>query len=206
MFEDDDKIFNSIWAGASGYVLKNTAPSRLIEAITEVNAGGAPMNPAIAAKVFQLFQRFAPPAREMEKDESLLLSKREKEILELIMEGNNFHNISDKIFISYETVRTHVRSIYKKLHVTSVNQVIVKALKEEAFNSPFIFQTSTKAAGFLVLCILSPRPVFSLNWSIGTCAIYLPVVFALIISIAFSSSSSLPFFVPSIVDGQSYRF
>jgi len=133
VFEDDDKIFDSICAGASGYILKNTAPSRFIEAILEVNSGGAPMNPGIASKVFQLFQRFAPPSRETETDETLSLSRREKEILELIMEGKNFHVISEKIFISYETVRTHVRSIYKKLHVTSVNQVIVKALKRRSF-------------------------------------------------------------------------
>jgi DNA-binding NarL/FixJ family response regulator len=129
VFEDDDKIFASICAGASGYILKKTPPSKLIEAISEVNSGGAPISPGIAAKVLQLFQRFAPPSPDNETDETASLSRREKEILELIREGNNFHVISEKLYVSYETVRTHVRSIYKKLHVTSVNQAIVKSLK-----------------------------------------------------------------------------
>jgi DNA-binding NarL/FixJ family response regulator len=127
VFEDDDKIFASICAGASGFILKKTSPSRLVEAIQEVNAGGAPMSPTIASKVFQLFQRFAPG--ESEPDETVALTKRETEILKMMKEGDNFHVIASKIFLSYDTVRTHVRSIYKKLHVTSVNQAIVKAFK-----------------------------------------------------------------------------
>ncbi|HEX3080586.1 MAG TPA: response regulator transcription factor [Puia sp.] len=127
VFEDDDKIFASICAGASGFILKKTSPSRLVEAIQEVNAGGAPMSPTIASKVFQLFQRFAPG--ETPEGETAALTKRESEILKMMKEGDNFHVIASKIFLSYDTVRTHVRSIYKKLHVTSVNQAIVKAFK-----------------------------------------------------------------------------
>jgi DNA-binding NarL/FixJ family response regulator len=129
VFEDDDKIFASICAGASGYILKKTSPYRLIEAIQEVNAGGAPMSPTIASKVLQLFQRFAPSASETDPGETVVLSKRESEILKMMKEGDNYHVIASKIFLSYDTVRTHVRSIYKKLHVTSVNQAIVKAFK-----------------------------------------------------------------------------
>ena len=130
VFEDDDKVFSAICAGASGYILKKTTPAKLIEAIQEVYNGGAPMSPGIASKVLTLFQKFAPPEPKSPDYESSNLSKREKEILLLMMEGDNFHAIAKKLFLSYDTVRTHVRSIYKKLHVASVNQAIVKAFKQ----------------------------------------------------------------------------
>jgi DNA-binding NarL/FixJ family response regulator len=129
VFDDDEKIFAAICAGASGYILKKTTPAKLIEAIQEVNEGGAPISPGIATKVLTLFQKFAPPQKES-NNKSATLSKREKEILLLMMEGDNYHTIAEKIFLSYDTVRTHVRSIYKKLHVVSVNQAIVKAFKQ----------------------------------------------------------------------------
>jgi DNA-binding NarL/FixJ family response regulator len=129
VFDDDEKIFAAICAGASGYILKKTTPARLVEAIQEVYAGGAPMSPGIATRVLTLFQKFAPPQEEA-RDESANLSKREKEILLLMMEGDNYHTIAEKCFLSYDTVRTHVRSIYKKLHVASVNQAIVKAFRQ----------------------------------------------------------------------------
>ena len=127
VFEDDDKIFAAICAGASGYILKKTSPAKLIDALTDVSSGGAPMSPGVATRVLHLFQHFAPENKVEDLD---LLSNREKEILSLIKEGSNFHQIADKLFISYETVRTHVRSIYRKLHVNSVNQAIVKAFKQ----------------------------------------------------------------------------
>ena len=130
VFDDDDKIFAALCAGASGYILKKTSPARLIEAIQEVYYGGAPMSPGVATKVIQLFQRFAAPLQETPDDEIATLSKREKEILHLMMEGDNYHAIAEKCFVSYDTVRTHVRSIYKKLHVASVNQALVKAFKK----------------------------------------------------------------------------
>jgi DNA-binding NarL/FixJ family response regulator len=129
VFEDDEKVFAAICAGASGYILKKTSPAKLIDAIQEVYSGGAPMSPGIASKVLYLFQKFAP-APQVSNDESPNLSKREKEILLLMMEGDNYHTIAEKCFLSYDTVRTHVRSIYKKLHVASVNQAIVKAFKQ----------------------------------------------------------------------------
>jgi DNA-binding NarL/FixJ family response regulator len=130
VFEDDEKIFAAICAGASGYILKKTSPAKLVEAVQEVYSGGAPMSPGIATKVLYLFQKFVPPQHESTDKESASLSKREKEILLLMMEGDNYHVIADKCFLSYDTVRTHVRSIYKKLHVASVNQAIVKAFKQ----------------------------------------------------------------------------
>jgi DNA-binding NarL/FixJ family response regulator len=128
VFEDDDKIFDAICAGASGYILKSTSPARLVEAIQEVNSGGSPMSPYIANRVLKLFQQIAPPAPGNE--EKFSLSNREKEILSLMVEGNNLHFIADKIFVSYETVRTHVKRIYKKLHVASALEAVTKAIRE----------------------------------------------------------------------------
>jgi DNA-binding NarL/FixJ family response regulator len=128
VFEDDDKIFAAICAGASGYILKSTSPARLVEAINEVYNGGSPMSPYIASRVLKLFQRFAPSLPE--SDEKYTLSSREKEILSLMVDGNNFHVIAEKAFISYETVRTHVKRIYKKLHVASASEAVVKAIRE----------------------------------------------------------------------------
>ena len=115
--------------GASGYILKKTSPAQLIEAIEEVNGGGSPMSPGVANKVLHLFQQFVPKGKSV-PSEVALLTIREKEILSLMMEGHNYQAIAKKLFISYDTVRTHVRSIYKKLHVASVNQAIVKAFKQ----------------------------------------------------------------------------
>jgi DNA-binding NarL/FixJ family response regulator len=128
VFEDDDKIFDAICAGASGYILKSTSPSRLVEAIQEVYNGGSPMSPYIASRVLKLFQQFAPPVHE--DDEKFGLSSREKEILSLMIEGNNLRTIAEKSFISYETVRTHVKRIYKKLHVASASEAVAKAIRQ----------------------------------------------------------------------------
>jgi len=129
VFEDDDKIFAAICAGASGYILKSTSPSRLVEAINEVYNGGSPMSPYIASRVLKLFQQFAPTLSGDDEDK-YGLSQREKEILSLMVEGHSFHGIAEKIFISYETVRTHVKRIYKKLHVASASEAVVKALRQ----------------------------------------------------------------------------
>jgi DNA-binding NarL/FixJ family response regulator len=128
VFEDDDKIFAAICAGASGYILKSTSPARLVEAINEVYNGGSPMSPFIASRVLKLFQQFAPPVQS--GDEKYALSNREKEVLSLMVEGFNFHTIAEKSFISYETVRTHVKRIYKKLHVASASEAVVKAIRQ----------------------------------------------------------------------------
>jgi DNA-binding NarL/FixJ family response regulator len=127
VFEDDDKIFQAICAGASGYILKSTSPARLVEAIQEVYNGGSPMSPYIANRVLKLFQQFAPvlPA----DDEKYGLSAREKEILSLMVDGKNLQVIAEKLFISYETVRTHVKRIYKKLHVASASEAVSKAIR-----------------------------------------------------------------------------
>ncbi len=128
VFEDDDKIFKAICAGASGYILKSTSPARLVESIEQVYHGGSPMSPYIASRVLKLFQQFAPVAHMDDEDYSL--TNREKEILSLMVDGNHQQEIADKIFISYETVRTHVKRIYKKLHVASAPEAVVKALRQ----------------------------------------------------------------------------
>jgi len=129
VFEDDDRVFAAICAGASGYVLKNISPVKLMEAIVEVQNGGAPLSPSVAHKVIRLFQQFAP-VKDIKEADEFHLSKREKEILSLMVNGLNLPEIAAKSFISYSTVRTHVKNIYKKLHVASSNQAIIKALKK----------------------------------------------------------------------------
>jgi DNA-binding NarL/FixJ family response regulator len=128
VFEDDDKIFKAICAGASGYILKSTSPARLVESVNEVYYGGSPMSPYIASRVLKLFQQFAPTEQQDGKGYSL--SSREKEILLLMVEGNQQQHIADKIFISYETVRTHIKRIYKKLHVASASEAVAKAIRQ----------------------------------------------------------------------------
>jgi DNA-binding NarL/FixJ family response regulator len=129
VFNDNDKIFNALCAGSSGYILKNDSPSKQIEAIQEVFNGGAPMSSSIAQKVLQFFSHkniiLVPP-----EATDYQLSDREKEILILITGGHNFRTIAEKSFISYETVRTHVKKIYKKLHVASRSEAILKAQQQ----------------------------------------------------------------------------
>jgi DNA-binding NarL/FixJ family response regulator len=128
VFNDSEKIFLALCAGASGYILKNDPPYKFIDAINEVYNGGAPISSAVAKKVFEFFTNqniiLVSPG-----SEDYHLSEREKEILHLIVEGFNYKAIAEKIFISYETVRTHVKNIYKKLHVTSRNEAVMKAVQ-----------------------------------------------------------------------------
>ena len=123
--EDDDKIFASICSGASGYLLKNTTPARLLQAIVEVYEGGAPMTPAIAQKVLEKFRRQSPAL----SNELNSLSSREKEILECLVQGMSYKMISSSCKISIDTVRFHIRNIYEKLHVGSKSEAVIKAMK-----------------------------------------------------------------------------
>jgi DNA-binding NarL/FixJ family response regulator len=129
VFDDSDKIFNALYAGASGYILKNDPPAKQLEAVQEVFNGGAPMSPSIARKVLQFFSYkniiLVPP-----DGVDYNLSDREKEILTLVTEGLSFRGIAEKSFISYETVRTHAKNIYKKLHVASRSEAILKAQQQ----------------------------------------------------------------------------
>jgi len=127
VFEDDAKVFASICAGANGYILKSTPPVKLLEAIKEVAEGGSPMTPSVAAKVLKMFKDQNPKTDSVE---NINLSEREKEILALLVDGLSYKLIADRLFISYETVHSHVKKIYQKLHVNSVNEAISKALRK----------------------------------------------------------------------------
>jgi DNA-binding NarL/FixJ family response regulator len=128
IFEDEEKITAALCAGANGYVTKNTSPVKMLEAITDVYHGGSAMSSAIAAKVIGLFQQL--PLSQVEKTD-YHLSPREKEILQLMTEGKALPKIADQLFISYETVRSHVKAIYQKLHVTGATEAVSKAIKEK---------------------------------------------------------------------------
>lgn len=129
VYEDDEKIFEALSAGANGYVLKKTAPQKLLEAIKELHDGGSPMSSQIARKVVAAFQTRA--AENLHSENSIaaslsVLSNREKEILELLAKGMLYKEIAAKLFISQETVRKHVYHIYEKLHVNNRVEAINK--------------------------------------------------------------------------------
>jgi len=127
IFEDNEKIFNSILAGASGYILKNTSPARFLEFIKETYEGGAPMSPSVATKVLKMMAEQSPSA----KTETFDLSDREKEILSCLVKGMSYKLIADACFISIDTVRGHIRNIYEKLHVHSKGEAVAKAIKSK---------------------------------------------------------------------------
>lgn len=124
VFEDESKIFDSICAGASGYLLKKTQPTRILEAIQEIHDGGAPMTGKIARKVLSAFQNAPYP---VQKD--FRLSDRERDVLGGLINGLSYKMIADQCGISIDTVRSHIRHIYEKLHVNSKAQAITLAMK-----------------------------------------------------------------------------
>mgnify|MGYP001611422603 CR=1 FL=1 len=130
VFEDDDRVFESICAGASGYILKNHLNTRLIDAIKELQFGGSPMSPSIARKVLTKMQQM-PPAEKQAEAPDYQLTKREKEVLACVVNGLSYKMVADQLFISYETVRTHVKKIYEKLHVASISEVVSKAIRQK---------------------------------------------------------------------------
>jgi len=123
-YEQSDFIFNSIRAGASGYLLKNTPPDNLVRAIEQVHAGGAPMTMTIARKVIEHFRGIGQPASDVQK-----LTPREQEVLALLAKGYLYKEISDHLGVSINTLRNHLRAIYEKLHVHSRTEATVKFLK-----------------------------------------------------------------------------
>lgn len=125
IFDDDEKIFNSICAGAEGYILKHTSPADIMEAIREIYEGGSPMTPSIANRVLKMVKDKPAAAGK----ETFNLSAREKEILTCLVKGMSYKMIADICFISIETVNVHIKNIYKKLHVHSKSEAVVKAIK-----------------------------------------------------------------------------
>ena len=125
VYQDDDKIFRSICAGASGYLLKRTPKEVLLNAIREVNTGGAPMNAGIARRVLELFRRTVSPV-----SSETSLTQREVEVLQSLVDGCSYKMIAGRHHISIDTVRNHIKHIYEKLHVHSKSEAVAKALKE----------------------------------------------------------------------------
>ncbi|MBC7866588.1 MAG: response regulator transcription factor [Gloeobacteraceae cyanobacterium ES-bin-316] len=123
VYEEDEKIFEALNAGASGYIIKKTTPSKLLEAIKELFEGGAPMSSQIARKVVMLFQQKPAGLTDGSLD---ILTKRELEILEMLANGLVYKEISEKLFISSETVRKHVYNVYNKLHVSNRVEAVNK--------------------------------------------------------------------------------
>lgn len=126
IFQDDEHIFNALCAGASGYLLKSADAQQYIQAIRDVRQGGAPMSGPVARRVLELFQQNVKPEVRPDYD----LTQKEKEVLAELIEGKSFKMIADSLGISYETVRSHMKSIYSKLHVHSNTEAVIKALKE----------------------------------------------------------------------------
>jgi DNA-binding NarL/FixJ family response regulator len=128
VFDDDEKVFAAIKAGAGGYILKNADPKKLLHAISEVYNGGAPMTPGIARKVLLQFQDMRP-----DENKDYHLSNREKEVLALLVEGHPYKVIGFKLNITYDTVRAHMKKIYEKLHVASMTEAVAKAINQKLF-------------------------------------------------------------------------
>jgi DNA-binding NarL/FixJ family response regulator len=126
VFEDNEHIFDAICSGAVGYMLKRTPPAKLLEAIQDANNGGAPMTSSIARKVLQML----PPQKRV-LDTAHGLTEREREILNLLVKGNSYKMIADNCFISMDTVRSHIKKIYEKLHVHSQTEAVAKAIQNQ---------------------------------------------------------------------------
>jgi DNA-binding NarL/FixJ family response regulator len=125
MYEDDEKVFQSLVAGASGYLVKRTSPTDLLKAIEEVHGGASPMSGKIARTVVEHFRKLQDDSPQED-----FLSKREEEILNLLVKGYRYKEIADALGISFETVRSHLKNIYAKLHVHSRTEAVVKYLKK----------------------------------------------------------------------------
>ncbi|MBT2560229.1 response regulator transcription factor [Pedobacter sp. ISL-68] len=127
VFEDDERVFDAISVGASGYILKNRLNSSLIDSLKDLRTGGAPMSPSIARKVLTRLQYDYRNKRQVTTEE-YNLTAREKEVLSAIVDGLSHKMIGYKLNISYETVRSHIKKIYEKLHVASLTEVVAKAI------------------------------------------------------------------------------
>jgi DNA-binding NarL/FixJ family response regulator len=125
VYGDDERIFEAMCAGASGYLLKKTPPARLLESLREVVNGGAPMSPEVARRVVQLFQKFRPP-----ESAEYHLTPTELRLLKLLAEGHHYKTAAAEMEISVNTVSYHMRSIYQKLQVHSKSEAVAKALRD----------------------------------------------------------------------------
>ena len=128
-YDDNDKVFAALQSGATGYLLKKTTSAKILEAIKEINEGGAPMNAGIARKVLAFFSE----KKNVVKNE-YDLSPREKDVLGCLVKGDSYKMIADECFISMGTVQSHITNIYKKLHVNSKSEAVAKAIFERLVN------------------------------------------------------------------------
>lgn len=124
IYDDDERIFDALCAGASGYLLKNTQPARLLESLREAAAGGAPMSPEVARRVIAIFREFRPPA-----NTTCELTAHEVRVLRLFVEGHNYKTAAADLGVSVNTISFHMRRIYSKLEVHSRTEAVAKALK-----------------------------------------------------------------------------
>lgn len=125
VYEDDQKIFDALCAGASGYLLKRTPPAKLVESLNEVVTGGAPMSPEVASRVISLFRIIRPPER---ADHSL--TPHELRLLKLLVDGHSYKTAAAELGNSINTIGTHMQSIYRKLQVHSKSEAVVKAIRD----------------------------------------------------------------------------
>ena len=127
VFDDDNAVFAAICAGAAGYIVKDNLAGNLLPFIRDINNGGAPMSPVIASKILRLFRDHFPTG---ELKENYNLSKREREILRCLVDGMSYKMMAAACDISFETLKTYIKRIYEKLHVASMTEAVVKALRE----------------------------------------------------------------------------
>lgn len=146
-FEDDEKVFNSICAGANGYVLKNASMESLISQIEEVHQGGAPMTPVIARKVLNKFSKIHPASKPVSDDDSLQLSSREYDVLQLLVKGKSYKMIASELNVSYETVHSHIKKLYQKLQVNSVGEAVSKTLTKNILGKIMVLILATFMPG-----------------------------------------------------------
>lgn len=125
VFDEDTKIFDALAAGADGYLLKSVSPVQLYSAIGDVAGGGSPMSPGVARKVLESFRQ----KEESKQEDTVSLSQREREILQLLTHGHTYKRIAADCGISIDTTRTHIKNIYTKLHVNCGTEAVAKALK-----------------------------------------------------------------------------
>lgn len=130
VFDDNRNVFEALKGGANGYILKKTPPSKLIEYLHDANSGGAPMSSSVASQVLSMFAAFHSPQPD---EEDYKLSERETEVLQLLVNGYSYKMISSEMFIAIDTVRSHIKKIYEKLHVNSKSEAVAKAFKGKLF-------------------------------------------------------------------------
>ena len=131
VFDDNHNIFQAIKSGANGYILKKTPPAKLLEYIQEANTGGAPMSSSIASQVLKMFSEIHNFGR---KQENYNLSDRENQVLQHLVNGHSYKMIASEMYISIDTVRSHIKKIYEKLHVNSKSEAVAKAFKGRLFS------------------------------------------------------------------------